>query len=192
MVLTHLSANADALCRVLAAAARGEVGEQYPGGREARDAEIEAGRGAPAAGLRERLRGSCEALAAALAAAPEAVWDAPALTATGEVKVGPALIVGRLREVEVHHVDLACGYSPEDWPSGWVTEEMDRALLGLPARLPPGTAVVMSATDTGQHWVAGSGDAFEVTGTTAEIFAWVTGRLTTVGGGECPPLAPWR
>ena len=106
--------------------------------------------------------------------------------------VGPGLVVARLREVEVHHVDLAYGYGPEDWPFAWVIEEMDRAMLDLPARLPTGTAVVLTASDAGQHWVAGSGDGVEIMGTTNDLFAWVTGRAPCVGEQECPPLKPWR
>ena len=104
----------------------------------------------------------------------------------------PGLVVGRLREVEVHHVDLTFGYGPDDWPFGWVVEEMERAMLDLPARLPTGMAVVLSASGPGQHWVAGSGTSLEVSGTTGELFAWVTGRASHVGGFEAPVLKPWR
>lgn len=192
MVITHLAANADGLRRAVEAAARGEVGEIYPGGQAARDAEIEGGRGRPARELGRRLQEACEAVAVALASAPDEVWDAPAVHISGEVRIGPGPVVGRLREVEVHHVDLDCGYSPEDWPFEWVLEEMDRAMLALPSRLPPDTAVVLDASDTDQHWVAGSGEAVEISGPTAQLFAWVTGRATSVGGRECPPLAPFR
>ena len=119
-------------------------------------------------------------------------WDAPAIGPKGEVHIGPGLVVARLREVEVHHVDLDYGYKPEDWPIEWVLEEMDRAMLELPTRLPAGTAVVLSATDADQRWVAGSGDVVEVTGTMAELFAWVIGRAAHVSGVECPILKPWR
>ena len=192
MVVTHLAANADAYRRGVEAATRGEIGEVYPGGRPARNAEIEAGRARPALELERRLRRSCEALAEALTAAPDEVWSALALHPSGELKIGPGLVISRLREVEVHHVDLGCAYVPEDWPFEWVVEEMDRAMLDLPRRLPAGIAVVLAPTDTEQHWVAGSGDAVELSGTTAELFAWVTGRAVQVGGEECPPLTAWR
>jgi len=192
MVVTHLAANADGLRRVVEAAGRGEIADFYPGGRAARDAEIEAGRGQPALALERRLREACDKAAAALAAAPQAVWDAPAIHVSGEVTIGVGVVVVRLREVEIHHVDLNCAYSPEDWPFAWLMEEMDRAMLGLPGRLPPDTAVVLTATDTEQTWVAGNGDAVEVSGPTAQLFAWVTGRVTTVRGVECPPLEPFR
>jgi|SRR5579875_704627 len=191
MVIAHLAANADGLERVIGAAARGEVGEFYPGGRPARDAEIEAARGRPARELYRRLSTSCERAMSAMRGASDELWAAPAVHPAGELTVG-TLVVARLREVEVHHVDLNLGYSPADWPSEWVIEEMDRAMLDLPSRLPAGTAVVLEATDTDQHWVAGSGEAFELAGTVAELFAWVTGRSGTIGGKQAPALAAWR
>jgi maleylpyruvate isomerase len=191
MVLTHLAANAAGLRRVVEAARRGEVGEFYPGGRAARDAEIEAGRGRPALELEGRLREASEQAMASLLAAPDEVWTAPAVHPIGEMPVG-TMVVARLREVEVHHVDLDVGYSPAHWPTEWVIEEMDRSMLDLPSRLPPGLAVVLAATDTDQHWVAGSGEAVELAGPTWELFAWVTGRASTVAGKEAPALSPWR
>src|SRR5919206_1227017 len=50
-VATHLARNADSHVRLLEAARRGEVADQYPGGAAQREAEIEAGAGRPAAEL---------------------------------------------------------------------------------------------------------------------------------------------
>jgi maleylpyruvate isomerase len=192
MVIVHLSANADGVARAVEAAARGGTGEVYPGGKAARDGEIEAGRALPAQDLQARLGGSCERLRSALESAPDEVWGLPAVGISGEVLVGAGLIVARLREVEVHHVDLAYGYAPDDWPFAWVVEEMERSMLDLPARLPTGVAVVLTASDAGQRWVAGSGTSLGIAGTTGELLAWVTGRATEVGGIEAPFLKPWR
>ena len=192
MVITHLAANADGVRRAVEAARRGDTGEVYPGGKTARDAEIEAGRALPAQELKARLEVACRELSSALGEGTDEIRDSPAIGPRGEVHIGPGLVVSRLREVEVHHVDLDDGYKPEDWPFEWVMEEMDRAMLDLPSRLPPGEAVVLTATDADQHWVAGSGDATEVTGPTAELFAWVIGRASHVNGVECPNLVPWR
>ncbi len=95
MVLTHLAANADGTRRALEAAAKGEVGEVYPGGRPARDAEIEAGRARPAREVEERLRAACEQLAAALENASDEAWESKAVHPSGEVRIGPGLVVGR-------------------------------------------------------------------------------------------------
>jgi maleylpyruvate isomerase len=70
MVVVHLSANADGVRRAVEAATRGETGEVYPGGKAARDGEIEAGRALPARELQARLRASCEGLWSALESAP--------------------------------------------------------------------------------------------------------------------------
>lgn len=192
MVLTHLSNNADGIRRCAEAAVRGEVAVMYPGGDGVRDAEIEAGRGQPTTVVEHRLVESLGRLQSVLVEAPQSAWEARAITRLGEVTVGSGLVIARLREVEVHHVDLNCGYGPSDWNYGWVVEEMDRAMLSLPSRLPSGTAVVLTATDSEQHWVAGSGDATEIIGPLAQIFAWVTGRATSVGGREAPVLSAWR
>ena len=192
MVVTHLSANADGIRRAVEAARAGRTGEVYPGGKAARDAEIEAGRALAARELNLRLDLAAGSSGSPSERRPTMIWDAPAIGPKGEVHIGPGLVVARLREVEVHHVDLDYGYKPEDWPLEWVMEEMDRAMLELPLRLPPGTAVVLTATDADQRWVAGSGDAVEITGTTAELFAWVIGRSAHVSGVECPILTPWR
>ena len=50
-VLTHIARNADSHVLMLEAAIRGEVGAQYPGGVDQRNADIEAGAGRPAAAL---------------------------------------------------------------------------------------------------------------------------------------------
>lgn len=192
MVLTHLSAHAEGLIRAMEGAVRGEVAELYPGGRQARDAEIEAGRGTKARDVGRRLKESSARFLSVIKAAPEEVWHAPAVHyRLGEVRIG-TMVVSRLREVEIHHVDLDFGYSPADWPTEWVIEEMDRAMLDLPSRLPSGTAVVLAATDTDQHWVAGSGEAVELDGPLSELFAWVIGRVDSVGGQAGPDVGPWR
>lgn len=41
----------------------------------------------------------------------------------------------RLREVEVHHVDLGLGYEPGDWPEDYVRWELPGFLEELPERL---------------------------------------------------------
>jgi maleylpyruvate isomerase len=41
----------------------------------------------------------------------------------------------RLREIEVHHVDLGIGYLPEDWSEEYVRWELPRLLASLPDRI---------------------------------------------------------
>ena len=41
----------------------------------------------------------------------------------------------RLREVEVHHVDLGLGYEPSDWPEDYVAWELPMLLATAPTRV---------------------------------------------------------
>ena len=43
--------------------------------------------------------------------------------------------VRRLREVEIHHVDLGLGYQPTDWPEAYVHWELPVLLATVPGRL---------------------------------------------------------
>ncbi len=105
------------------------------------------------------------------------------------------LVWTRLREVEVHHADLAAGNGPGDWLPGFVAGELAIRLAGLATRLPVGTAVRVVASDTGAVWEVGDGPAsLSVTGPSAAVLAWLLGRdsghaLTAPAG--LPLLGPW-
>jgi len=60
----------------------------------------------------------------------------------------------RLREVEMHHVDLGVGYTPRDWPEDYVAWDLEVLLATLPERL-------CSAADRRgfMAWLAGRGPA---------------------------------
>jgi maleylpyruvate isomerase len=70
----------------------------------------------------------------------------------------------RWREVEVHHVDLGTGYSPEDWPEEYLRRELPRLLATIPDRL-------TQATER------------------RRFLAWLTGRAPSPGPLD---LAPWE
>ena len=60
--------------------------------------------------------------------------------------------VRRLREVEVHHVDLGLGYEPSEWSPQYVAWELPMLLATLPERLRrPEDAVDLVV------WLAGRG-----------------------------------
>ena len=130
-VLTHLARNADSHVRLLEAAARGAVADQYPGGDARRDADIEAGAGRPAAELVADVTEARARLERTWDATPVEVWR----TGEGRVSSGvwalAELPFRRWREVEIHHVDLDLGYSPADWPDAYVEAELARTVTGL-------------------------------------------------------------
>jgi maleylpyruvate isomerase len=156
-VLTHLARNADAGRGIARAAAQGEVGFQYPGGAEQRAAGIAAGRGVNAAMLLADLRKSCDGLMEAWMQLPEDSWDLVGRSLSGQ-RTQRGWVWSRWREVEVHHVDLGLGYSPSEWPVGFVSRGLHDAFTELPDRadrrkLPSDASFRVEATDHDRAWV---------------------------------------
>ncbi len=139
-VLTHLARNADSHVRILDGAAGGDAVEQYEGGRDARQAGIEAGADRPAAGLVDDVRSSSDRLEQRWASLPAAAWDGHGVNADGERWPCALLPFHRWREVEVHLADLGIGPTWADWPDDYVDREMPRAVATLPDRLADGAA----------------------------------------------------
>lgn len=194
-VLTHLARNADGGRGLAEAAARGEVGTQYPGGAEQRAAEIAAGRGARAAALLSDLRRSCDALMESWHHLPDNSWDRPGRSLTGE-RTQRGWVWSRWKEVEVHHVDLGLGYSASEWPVTFVTRGLDEVFSDLPGRADRRRGRVeadfrVEASDHDRAWVVRVRDdsvAVErddgavatvdgaVTGWGCDVLAWLLGR----------------
>jgi maleylpyruvate isomerase len=190
-VLAHLARNADSHVRMLRAAARGEVADQYPGGRDQRAADIAAGAGRPASELAADVTASAFRLEMACDATPADAWrGGEARMASGTWPLAD-LPFRRWREVEIHHVDLGAGYGAGDWPDAYVDEELGRTLAGIAARLPAGGGVDLRATDTGERWVVpeGSPAPAVVEADRRVLLAWLVGRN---GGPAFPPLGPWE
>lgn len=196
-ILTHLARNADALRGAAEGARRGEQVAMYPSAA-ARDHDIEAGADRPIAELRADVTTSAQALRevwASLAAGdwqqvmPHHRFGAVPLHAT------PAM---RLREVHIHHVDLAGSYQPPDWPPAFVTHVIDLTRPGLPGRLAGDVRLDLRITDTGEELTAGTGASqVTVSGPSWAVAAWLIGRLSpaadalTVTGGPLPALTTW-
>jgi maleylpyruvate isomerase len=162
-LLTHIARNADSHVRILEGALAGEEVEQYEGGAEQRQADIEAGAGRSAGELVDdvittfvRLEDTFERMT------PEA-WDGSGLSG-GQRWPCRDLPLFRWREVEVHHVDLGLGYEVVDWPEEYVAAELPIALSALPLRI----------TDPA---------------TRAVVLGWLLGRNDQPGTIE---LQPWR
>lgn len=86
-------------------------------GRPARAGDPAGGDGRSVADLLADLRTSAAALREAALAQPEDRWDRPVeVPGAGPVPAGQ-ILVRRLVELELHHVDLDAGYRPADWPT---------------------------------------------------------------------------
>ena len=133
-VLTHLARNADAHARRLSGALRGEDVPKYESGQSQRRGEIEAGAGRSASEIVADLDASLSHLETVFAESDAAGWPNGHFLGGGDYGVAgcPA---HRLREVQMHHVDLGLGYSPADWPDEYVAWDLPVLLATAAERL---------------------------------------------------------
>jgi maleylpyruvate isomerase len=172
-VLAHLARHADSQARVLAAAAEGEPAERYPGGREQRSSEIEAGAARPAAEQVADIRRGIWALESAWATLPAAGWEL-AGTSLGAPEPVAELPFKRWREVEVHHADLGRpSFTVDDWADAYVRRELARAEMAWTARRPMGLTALPPAA---------------LALPPKRRLAWFMGRLT---GDGLEPVPQW-
>jgi len=133
-VITHLARNADAHARRLAAALHGEDVAKYPGGMAQRERDIAEGAGRPASELLADLATSQKRLEELFTRCSAAGWPGHDLLGGGSYPA-TGCPAHRLREVEVHHVDLGVGYEPADWPPEYVAWDLRWFLTTVPERL---------------------------------------------------------
>ena len=161
-VLTHIARNADSFVRLLDAAGRGEVVTQYERGVEGRNADIEAGATRDWATLVDDVGSSAARLEDVFAAQHR--WDLAMTNSQGESVSHADLPFRRLREVLVHHADLGDeGFTPADWPSDYVREELRRMEMQYNARRPMGVSGLPDAATAAAPlerlcWLLGRGD----------------------------------
>jgi maleylpyruvate isomerase len=133
-VLAHLARNADGHTRRLEAALRGEDVPRYPGGNAQRDADISQGAARQPAELLDDLRVSQVRLELAWDNSAAAGWPHPEFRGNDRwpATASPAR---RLRELEMHHVDLGLGYKPSNWSPEYVAWELPMLLASVPERV---------------------------------------------------------
>jgi maleylpyruvate isomerase len=150
-VVSHLARNADGHTRRLEGALRGEDVPRYPGGPPQRESDITAGAARPPGELLEDTRIAQLRLELAWDESASANWPHPEFRGDDRWPA-TASPVRRLREVEMHHVDLGLGYQPSDWPAAYVAWELPLLLASVPERvLRPEDSTALIA------WLAGRG-----------------------------------
>lgn len=173
-VLTHIARNADGLANLAHAARTGEDRPMYAGGREARDADIEAGAGRHLGDIRLDLGESAERLLEAFAGFPEAGLEREVAMLSGASAYGWEIPLLRVREVEIHHVDLGLAYSPDDWSPEFAARTLDQVapLFRVARECPVG---LLEATDGDGRWEVAA-DGPRLSGPRTALAAWLTGR----------------
>jgi len=161
-VLTHLARNADAHSRRLAGALNGEDVPKYANGPEQRRQEIEDGAKSSATEILADLEASVLRLDGLLEQCEQERSPNAEFMGGGHYGAGgcPA---HRLREVQMHLVDLGLGYTPSQWPKEYVEWDLHNLLASVPERLASSQA-------------------------RAELVAWLAGRSTL---SDDFALEPW-
>jgi len=190
-VLTHIARNADAYTNLLTWARTGVETPAYSS-PAAREAAIAEGAARP---LREQLadiRTAHERFADAGAAMPAQAWtfqlDFIKLPAAG-------VPWARLREVEVHHVDLGRGYTPADWSDAFALRLLREVVTTASPEFP---AMILRPYGIDHPLTIGTADNPPVVGgPTKSLAAWLSGRgdgadLTVSPDGELPIPARWK
>jgi maleylpyruvate isomerase len=163
---------------------------------EARAADIDAGAQRDPDEIVDDLRAAAERFSAVVMAVPDEAWERQVrmgAAAAGRTIPARRTLWERLKELELHHVDLAAAYTPADWAPWFV----DRALAETVRRfgrrddVPELTLVVGGTTER-----IGTGGSITVSGSATPMLGWLTGR--SAGGGldvdppgQLPTLPPW-
>ena len=198
-VLSHIARNADGMVNLLHWARTGTQTPMYASA-ESRSADIEAGAGRPAASLAADVRESAATLAAAAADMPDGAWTAQVRALHGPSFPALGVLERRLSEVEIHHVDLAAGYAPGDWPEDFLSEALPRVAGSFAGRA-DAPRCLLRAEGTKDLFRIGPEHAGPppviIHGQPADLLAWLLGRgdgsrLTMATGDALPELPPWR
>ena len=190
-VLTHLARNADGLVNLLIWARTGEMTPMYPSW-DAREADIEAGAPRSVPEQLADLRHANDRFVAAVDAMPPVAWTATVQASLGPPMPAAQVMWSRLREVEIHHVDLGAGYTPADWPEAFVVRMLHNLQRELADRA-DAPRVVLRVPEIGHEVRLTPAAGTPVSGPGWAAVAWLIGRsageeLT----GALPPVPVWR
>ncbi|MFF0156145.1 maleylpyruvate isomerase family mycothiol-dependent enzyme [Streptomyces sp. NPDC005263] len=194
-VLTHLARSADSRTRLLTAARTGRDLPQYADADE-RDREIEEGAACPALALVEDVEASLRRFLTTADGHPQDAWEVPVRWLGGGLRPVRGAVGSMLREVEVHHTDLATGHRPADWPAFFVALELQTTVRNL-RDSPEAPAMVLRADEDQVPHPVGGGRGPRVSGPAAELLGWLTGRsdgraLAVEPAGPLPQVPVWR
>jgi maleylpyruvate isomerase len=186
-VLAHLARNADAMVNLLTWARTGVETPAYAS-NEARDAGIAETAKLDPRELEADVLGGIARLNAAVKAMPPHAWTAQLRARQGHAISAADVIWMRCREAYVHSVDLNSGVLFSDIPAAVLAGIVDEVFRAWDRtdRVPD---VVLFAGD--REWGTGS---VAVSGSLADVAAWLTGRSTGDGlraDGDLPTLPAW-
>lgn len=178
-VATHLARQADALGRLVEWARTGTRREMYEHATQ-RDDDIESGATRTGLDLQIDLDTSAGRLGDAfesLDAEHGAAWDAVVELRGGLSAPARLLPLARLTEVVLHHIDLDVGVDAADVDETTAEWLLEWAAFRLRNR-DEFPALRLTSTSGFGIVVGSSGTPIPVSGTSAELLGWLTGRTT--------------
>jgi maleylpyruvate isomerase len=122
-VLAHLARSADAMRTLMTAARTGQDRPAYASAGD-REAGIERGAAQSAKDLVADVADSAMALRTVARRLPDQAWPRPVRILGSAPFPAAQLLTRRLVEVELHHCDLAAGYTPADWPDTFTSLDL--------------------------------------------------------------------
>ena len=179
-VCAHVAGNADSLTNLLTWGRTGVETPAYPPG-DARERAIEAGSSRSGAEHVEAVTSSARRFADAVAAHPTDRWDVEVTWRGGAVTPVRGVLWARLREVEIHHVDLGLAYTPARWTDEFTSHVLANVTSAF-RQLDPPPAFDLHAVDTDARWQLGvEPSPVVVSGPQAALLAWLIGRSSGDG-----------
>lgn len=191
-VLAHVALNAHSLVNLMQWARTGVETPQYPGWDE-RDADIERYSARTRDEHLAALAEGSAAFASAARAVPQERWTYEVRGIGGDPTPLERFLFGRLREIEIHHVDLDSSYGPRAWDESFVRAVLEE----VPGRLGPRARhpFTIRARDLELELKVGRGTPqASVEGEGAALLAWLLGRSDGTGlvaRGALPPVPRW-
>jgi maleylpyruvate isomerase len=191
-LVAHLAGNAYGLINLCEWAATGTETAMYPSPEE-RASEIKRRAALPWPDLVHDVHAGAAALTARLTRLTEPILARTVRLGSGAAVSSADLAAIRIREIEIHRVDLAAEYQPVDWIEPFTIRTLGQlAPFFLSNREVP--AQMLRSVDSGRCWEVGTTGP-DLLGTEADLLAWLLGRphgpLRTSDDSPLPVAPAW-
>ena len=191
-VVAHLAGNAEGMTNLVTWARTGDETPMYPS-PEVRATEIDRRAGLPWSELVAEQHRLADDLRKALESLTEPVAERDLRLGSGAHTNVCDLAAARIREVEIHRVDLGDAYAAHSWSTAFTTRTLGQVapFFAEHRSVPVHT---LRAHDTGTCWQVGAAGP-DLIGAQADLLAWLLGRphgeLVNTGGATVPPAPAW-
>jgi len=193
-LVTHFARNADGLRNLLTWVRTGVETPMYASAK-AREDDIETGSRRSAAEIIADVVASSEKFAQLAGEMPDEAWAGQARNRQGKPVAGPVVVRMRFSEAAIHLADLDAGYDlarVTTMIGPRIGHLVEHAITQRGGDLPSLKLVGVTEDGTRYEWAMGAGEGTTVTGSCADILAWVTGRADgSALDGDVPKLPPW-